>query len=435
MSSLDEMCMFGDDSEEEEEESNGQGKAEEKGQDIHEKEDKRPILASEVRIVDNVGGRRGLFATCDLGAGFLVLSERPSFDYSSTGSSFEMSEDEDCIFKILETLCQDEKAVTATKSLHPQSLSDSEGGSIEAAKERIGTERLDAISKASDLDANEIIRIYLTLEHNGFNSGLYKELSLINHSCDPNCVKYSPKPGSLGGSEVWTTRPIKADEEFTICYCSPLETTQAPMRAYLLQQHKFQCQCLVCQVDYPTNDTTDVDSSSSNNINPPTPPWLPQFVEIIENMVQGMKPHLQVETIVFLQPTNPDLVTPSNPDSSTATTRPMLQCPLPPEFQSLLVDNLSSIQEEINKMEHELEWKGVEHPLDSLGTYCRCFLLNDFIHSPFSLLSLPSPLTNFSSLLFSSLQHHSGGGGTAGEAVAAVCSVQTPAAQVLLWRQ
>ena len=77
---------------------------------------------------------------------------------------------------------------------------------------------------------------------------------MVNHSCDPNCIKFAPKPGSLGASEIYATRAIGVGDEITICYCSPIEMTQHSMRNYLQRQHRFQCKCAVCLPTFEGKD-------------------------------------------------------------------------------------------------------------------------------------------------------------------------------------
>jgi len=89
--------------------------------------------------------------------------------------------------------------------------------------------------------------VLLALQHNGFSSGLYTQLSIFNHSCDPNTIKFSAKCSAGGArmSECWTTRPVQEGEELTIDYCPT--STQLESRIYLHAQHGFVCACPVCQ--------------------------------------------------------------------------------------------------------------------------------------------------------------------------------------------
>lgn len=93
---------------------------------------------------------------------------------------------------------------------------------------------------------DEILRIFLVLQHNAFASGLYKYLSLFNHSCIPNCIKFSPKPANNRASEIWTVRSVNAGEELTICYADNPDTTIKSMQEYLKLNHRFNCICGRC---------------------------------------------------------------------------------------------------------------------------------------------------------------------------------------------
>lgn len=86
------------------------------------------------------------------------------------------------------------------------------------------------------------------------DSGLYGDLCMINHSCRPNCIKFEPRPGSRGASEVWTTCPVAKGEELTICYIVPQETCTINAQEYLFGQHGFHCDCIICRASVALNN-------------------------------------------------------------------------------------------------------------------------------------------------------------------------------------
>jgi hypothetical protein len=193
-----------------------------------------------VQSMSGVGGGRGVFAQTSLTAGILVVLEWPIL----TWDDLDVSSASDMI-TLISRILNNREAHLVTQSLHPQNLSDVTAEELAAALEGFSDEPgLHQLLK--DTQKEEIIRIYLALKHNGFGSGLYKDLCMVNHSCDPNCIKFEPRAGSRGASEIWTTRDIAAGEEITISYCSPIESLTIPMRSYLLDQHSFNCRCIRC---------------------------------------------------------------------------------------------------------------------------------------------------------------------------------------------
>ncbi|XP_014304012.2 histone-lysine N-methyltransferase SMYD3-like [Myotis lucifugus] len=71
--------------------------------------------------------------------------------------------------------------------------------------------------------------------------GLYPSMSLLNHSCDPNCSIVFNGPHLL----LRAVRDIQAGEELTICYLDMLMTS-AERRQQLRDQYCFDCDCARC---------------------------------------------------------------------------------------------------------------------------------------------------------------------------------------------
>ncbi|XP_072804729.1 histone-lysine N-methyltransferase SMYD3 isoform X2 [Vicugna pacos] len=72
--------------------------------------------------------------------------------------------------------------------------------------------------------------------------GLYPSMSLLNHSCDPNCSIVFNGPHLL----LRAVRDIEAGEELTICYLDMLMTSEE-RRKQLRDQYCFECDCFRCQ--------------------------------------------------------------------------------------------------------------------------------------------------------------------------------------------
>lgn len=79
------------------------------------------------------------------------------------------------------------------------------------------------LNRASEVDCARLL-VALALQHNGFGSGLYLQLAMVNHTCyAPNCIKTSPTGATAWASELWTIRDVRAGEQLFISYAQPLE--------------------------------------------------------------------------------------------------------------------------------------------------------------------------------------------------------------------
>ncbi|XP_064270777.1 histone-lysine N-methyltransferase SMYD3 isoform X1 [Passer domesticus] len=72
--------------------------------------------------------------------------------------------------------------------------------------------------------------------------GLYPSMSLLNHSCDPNCVIVFEGYQLL----LHSVREIQIGEELTISYVESLMPTRERQKQ-LLRQYCFECDCPLCQ--------------------------------------------------------------------------------------------------------------------------------------------------------------------------------------------
>ncbi|XP_074674439.1 histone-lysine N-methyltransferase SMYD3 isoform X2 [Strix aluco] len=72
--------------------------------------------------------------------------------------------------------------------------------------------------------------------------GLYPSMSLLNHSCDPNCVIVFEGYQLL----LRSVREIQIGEELTISYIESLMPTSERQKQ-LMRQYCFECDCLLCQ--------------------------------------------------------------------------------------------------------------------------------------------------------------------------------------------
>ena len=186
----------------------------------------------------------GLFATDDLPPGTLVLAEIPILTWKRN-VTFSSIED---ILRCIRGILSSAEAKICASHLFPRQLN--HVGAEEIAE--VETLLVDSQTVVTKLitrlgvDRNEIIRLVLVLQHNGFESGLYRYLTILNHSCRPNCIKYAPSSSSFGASEIWTTEWVKKGDELFICYVEPNGQNPVSVRSYLWKNHRFECNCRRC---------------------------------------------------------------------------------------------------------------------------------------------------------------------------------------------
>jgi hypothetical protein len=181
MTNEDEMSMlFGSDDEEEEQ------------LDVSKKVSLSNLTVNEslaeIRTIKNIGGERGLFAKFDIPAGSLIISEIPIIVWPEC----DLTEVENLI-QVLQLVCSNQQAIDTTKNLHPRKIEDADEAEFLNVNSTISSKVLVQIAKDSRLSVTEVKRIFLTLQHNGFSSGLYEFLSIANHSCNPNSIKFVPQ--------------------------------------------------------------------------------------------------------------------------------------------------------------------------------------------------------------------------------------------------
>jgi SET domain len=83
----------------------------------------------------------------------------------------------------------------------------------------------------------------LAIRYNGLETGIYLYSALLNHSDQPNCVKFLPDDtNNLNSghcvSEVRTTRTVQQGEALTISYV-PRILSHVSRRKHLWEQHRF----------------------------------------------------------------------------------------------------------------------------------------------------------------------------------------------------
>ena len=104
-------------------------------------------------------------------------------------------------------------AVAATvRMLHPATLTEAVPPSLSPSLEAIRASHADTVAAllkdharymastgagnaAAAPSSDDALLLLLKLEMNAFASGIYSALSLVNHSPEPNCIKFNPQPG------------------------------------------------------------------------------------------------------------------------------------------------------------------------------------------------------------------------------------------------
>lgn len=98
-------------------------------------------------------------------------------------------------------------------------------------------------SDNTNLTARDVKRLLLALRYNGFDSGLYLNFAMFNHSEDPSCTKFRPMEDGAESrrySEARTVRHVRKGEALTISYLeNPREVSHATRRKILWDQHRF----------------------------------------------------------------------------------------------------------------------------------------------------------------------------------------------------
>jgi hypothetical protein len=216
-----------------------------------------PIFQGPILLVSSlpVGGGRGYVASRRLEPGTLVLVEEPMMKWASEqlGNKLDLVS----VRRVLEHP-EARKLVHDMEDFHPTKEDVDNGDQDENSEQVSGMMQtlrtectedqiLELVQLAEDrsiqsrnstlLASIDILRLLLSLRYNGLESGLYRQVAMLNHSCFPNCAKLLPSTDQ-SYSEVRTTRALAAGESLTISYL-PRVMSHASRRKYLWDQHRF----------------------------------------------------------------------------------------------------------------------------------------------------------------------------------------------------
>lgn len=185
----------------------------------------------------------------------------------------------------------------------------------------------------------DAIRMLLVFRLNAFQTGAYLFMSMFNHSCQPNCTKFTPSdafiidrttsvlPSSNNNhqktssttlscySQIWTTQWITKGQELTLFYLHPRELSHATRRFRFWEQHLL---------DIDTEDTTSGPASVHNNLMEMVHGSMPSSIlpPISTMLAQEEKQRRDAtKTITLIGETTNSIIYPSNPtdDSNDMT--------------------------------------------------------------------------------------------------------------------
>eukprot|EP01125_Pyxidicula_operculata_P014987 TRINITY_DN5063_c0_g1_i1.p1 TRINITY_DN5063_c0_g1~~TRINITY_DN5063_c0_g1_i1.p1 ORF type:complete len:383 (+),score=83.27 TRINITY_DN5063_c0_g1_i1:46-1194(+) len=192
----------------------------------------QPVVKGPIQLVSGLekGGGRGYIATEDIQPGTLVISEEPFIEWPENTGDDPMNiaslkgllahPDADFIFEDL-------------RYVHPMSLDMVSKEMIEVMEAKHGKD-LDLIAEKFKKPREDLMRVLFAFQCSSFGTGVYLHISIFNHSCRPNCIKFSPE--GTKGSQVRATQLIKKGEELFISYLEPREQTYAKRKKTLLDQ-------------------------------------------------------------------------------------------------------------------------------------------------------------------------------------------------------
>jgi hypothetical protein len=199
-------------------------------------------------------------STRNIRSGELILMESPVYLWDGLDWT-----EKDFFCELISRLCADNSSLEAMSFLYPRSLDDISPEEFETMRMHLSDQILNELSTGTKMDTSYIVHVALILKHNGFSSGLYRWLTMINHSCEPNCIKLRPALGNSLYSEVWAIREILQGEEITINYCEFMEMSFAERQSFLHANHGFRCDCTRCSREaYWTTSENEYYSEMTN---------------------------------------------------------------------------------------------------------------------------------------------------------------------------
>ena len=115
----------------------------------------------------------GIFAGSDIEAGTLVLAEVPIIRWETL-----ILTDLSALYEAMEWVLSQirQQLIEATRYLHPRKISDADEEEVSNARSLIDDGDFNEIISRFEISKDEIVRIYLVLQHNAFTSGAYTNI-------------------------------------------------------------------------------------------------------------------------------------------------------------------------------------------------------------------------------------------------------------------
>jgi hypothetical protein len=192
------------------------------------------------------GGGRGVFARGFIRAGTVVLTEIPRVTLSDEEcSDAQLPMHVSYARAILSGACgAPGELLEQMGTLHPVSIGDVPQNHYAALLEEYSPHFDMLFASAAEhgckvSSRDQLFLLLCRLRFNCFSSGLYLNSSLVNHSCNPNCSKFSRTHTafSLPLTEFVATRDISEGEEITITYFGNVELSHRSRSMRFLAQH------------------------------------------------------------------------------------------------------------------------------------------------------------------------------------------------------
>ena len=266
--------------------------------------------------VKNVGGGRGYILTNDVPTGTLLLLEKCAVRLPSQTKTYEIGLEHPTVALLYSTLSRDvtdlkvSKDILDLKELYPKTndelsedyrlrkddefgkdlnvlvdmlmeerktkekvVSKEKNTTIESETKSNNTNGANGANGANSSSKNkkqkqkekkklrdECYNMLCSIHCNAFVNGLHFHLAMLNHSCQPNCVKLGHT--NIHGnkiSAIWTTKDLKKGEEATISYLLPRMQSLRSRREKLQRQFDFVCECHLCIAEEETERQKETD--------------------------------------------------------------------------------------------------------------------------------------------------------------------------------
>ena len=196
------------------------------------------------------GKGRGLFATRKINPGKIILEEGPLLTMKDTIVSTRVSLD---VFERFYLPTIDGQTKARILQLHDPVDNFEHLTSEKVDIDQLIKENPDFFELFPSSDEScKILRIFanncITVCQGSDEVAIYSQMSLINHSCDPN-VSWTRVRGDVKRKQVRAMKVIEKGEELLATYGLPNFASRDSRQRRLLSSHQFLCQCSQCSLE------------------------------------------------------------------------------------------------------------------------------------------------------------------------------------------